>query len=322
MRALELRFQQCIGIIEEPCFDQCVRGSVDHRLARVGIGRFAIGARDRVAHALLQRRGQRGVLRIEAGQRDFGRDRDQSIGGPQAGVGDESIERSGPRCCQTGTLGRFRRSHESRDLAGISGERVEVLAYEPGIGEHGKKPCGRRGIGRGLRVLRRCSGGKRFELETHRRVLLVCRTCLRQSFQRRRDAFLRNELLLVGDPRVVSEHPPIVGGKLCMRAACRKRRRQRVLDRTRAVHPHRQHLHVLLGIGLAGQAHDFPAVGSEQNHRRIAGDIEARAELLCARAVAVDVYGDKKARALDEILAIEERRLDLVTRRAPHRAPV
>ena len=75
-------------------------------------------------------------------------------------------------------------------------------------------------------------------------------------------------------------------------------------------------------VDLAGQARDLGAVGVEQHHRRVAADLEARAELLRARAVAVDVDGDEGARALDEVLAVEQRRLELVARRAPVRAPV
>ena len=50
--------------------------------------------------------------------------------------------------------------------------------------------------------------------------------------------------------------------------------------------------------------------------------MKARPDLLRARAVAVDVDRHEAARALDEILPVEERRLDLVARRAPLRAPV
>jgi hypothetical protein len=78
----------------------------------------------------------------------------------------------------------------------------------------------------------------------------------------------------------------------------------------------------LLGIDLAGEPRDLPAVWLEQDHGRISAHFEARSEPLRIGAVAVDVYGNEKARPLDEILTIEDGRLDLIARRAPHRAPV
>ena len=86
--------------------------------------------------------------------------------------------------------------------------------------------------------------------------------------------------------------------------------------------PERQHLHVLIGVGFAGQPRDLLSVGREQHHRRIAAHLEARTQLLRARRVAVDVDRHEEARPLDEVLAVEDRRLDLVARRAPHGAPV
>ena len=62
--------------------------------------------------------------------------------------------------------------------------------------------------------------------------------------------------------------------------------------------------------------------GGEQHHRRVAADVEARAQLLRTLRVAVDVDGDEIARALDEVLAGEDRRLHFVARRAPDRAPI
>ena len=71
-----------------------------------------------------------------------------------------------------------------------------------------------------------------------------------------------------------------------------------------------------------GQTRDLGAVRREQDHRRVAADVEACALPLRARAVAVDVDRDEVPRPLDEVLPIEDRRLDLVARRAPRRAPV
>ena len=94
------------------------------------------------------------------------------------------------------------------------------------------------------------------------------------------------------------------------------------LHRPAATHTHRQHAHVLIGVDLARQARDLAAVRSEQDHGRIAADLEARSLLLRARAVAVDVNGNEETRPVDEILAIEDRGLDLVAGRTPDRAPI
>src|SRR6185503_10771037 len=88
------------------------------------------------------------------------------------------------------------------------------------------------------------------------------------------------------------------------------------------VHAERQHLGVADRIDFARQPRDLLALRIEQDHGRITADLEAGADLLRARAVAVDVDRDERARALDEVLAIEERRLDLVAWRAPLGAPV
>jgi hypothetical protein len=93
-------------------------------------------------------------------------------------------------------------------------------------------------------------------------------------------------------------------------------------DRPGRVHAERQDLRVAHRVDLARQARHFLALGIEQHHRRIAADVKAGADLLRARAVAVDVDRHEAARALDEVLPVEERRLDLVARRAPLRAPV
>ena len=88
------------------------------------------------------------------------------------------------------------------------------------------------------------------------------------------------------------------------------------------VHAQAQHLRVLRRIDLARQARQLGAVGAEEHHRRVAAHLEAGAQLLRAGAVAVDVDRHEGARALDEVHAVEQRRLDLIARRAPLGAPV
>ena len=137
--------------------------------------------------------------------------------------------------------------------------------------------------------------------------------------KRRRQLVLGDHLLVVGVPRIEGEQAPVVGAE-------RGRRRERVgehrADRPRRVHAERQHLAVADRVDLAGQARHLLALRVEEDHRRIAADVKAGADLLRPGAVAVDVDRNEAARALDEVLAVEERRLDLVARRAPLRAPV
>ena len=83
-----------------------------------------------------------------------------------------------------------------------------------------------------------------------------------------------------------------------------------------------QNLHHLLGVDFARQPGDFGAFAVEQHHRWVAADLEPLAEFLCSRAVTVHVHCDKRPRRGSKVLAIEERGLELVARRAPRGAPV
>jgi hypothetical protein len=81
-------------------------------------------------------------------------------------------------------------------------------------------------------------------------------------------------------------------------------------------------LHHLRRVDFARQASDLGAFRLEQDQRRIAAHLEARAQLLRARQVAIDVDRHEGARALDEVLPVEESCLELVARRAPLRTPI
>jgi hypothetical protein len=52
--------------------------------------------------------------------------------------------------------------------------------------------------------------------------------------------------------------------------------------------------HVLVGIDLARQSRDLGPVGLEQDHRRIAAYLAARAEFLRALGIAVEIHGNEK----------------------------
>ena len=124
---------------------------------------------------------------------------------------------------------------------------------------------------------------------------------------------------MVRVPRIEGEQAPVV-------RAQRRRLGERIgedrADRPGRVHAEGEHFAVADRVDFAGQARHLLPLRREQDHRRIAADLEARTDLLRARAVAVDVDRNEGARALDEVPAVEERRLDLVARRAPLRAPV
>ena len=75
--------------------------------------------------------------------------------------------------------------------------------------------------------------------------------------------------------------------------------------------PNSQQLHDLRRVGLAGQPRQLGAVGAIQHHRRVAADLEARAEFLRAGQIAVDPHRDQRLAALDEVVAVEQRGLQL-----------
>jgi hypothetical protein len=62
------------------------------------------------------------------------------------------------------------------------------------------------------------------------------------------------------------------------------------------------------------QTGDLGPVGLEQDHRRIAAHLEACAEFL--RALGIEINRNEETRTIDEILAIENRCLDLIAGRA------
>ena len=95
-----------------------------------------------------------------------------------------------------------------------------------------------------------------------------------------------------------------------------------VLDRPAAGKPGLQYRHHLRGIDFARQTRQLGPVGAQQDHRRIATHVEARSQPLCAGPVAIDEHRHEGARALGEVLPIEQRRFEVVARRTPARAPV
>ncbi len=264
------------------------------------------------------------LAEIEPRELDARHHRREPIGGGQARVASEVQERGVPRRAQPHPRLRLRERDQAHDIASVVGEKIEVLARKLRVGQRGRREVHRSGITARFRILGRGSGSERLQLEACRRPGLIGRAGKRKAGERGRDILLRHQLLIVGDPGVVSKHAPILGRELRLLVALAggERGGQRILHRARAVHRHRQDAHVLVSINFAGESRDLAAVRLEQDHRRIAAHLEARALALRARLVTVDVYRHEKARALDKILAIEDRGLDLIARRAPRGAPV
>jgi hypothetical protein len=212
-------------------------------------------------------------------------------------------------------------SNVSDDFVGVIGQQVEVFARESRIGKQAERSAAAALLAR-LDVLRGSRGDQRPQPQPGRGVRLGGRAGFREPFQSRRQRFGCDQRIFVGVPRIVGEHAPVVGRERRAAGAGRQGGGERLLDRARSVHAHRQHPHVLIDLDLARQARDLAAIGREQDHRRIAADLETVAESLRAGAIAVDVHRHEKAGALDEILTVEDRRLDLIAGRTPHGSPV
>ena len=293
MRAREFPLEQRVGFVAKPRILQHLRRAADHGLSRVRVRGFAIGARGLLAYGLQQSVGQRRLGRVEFGKRHLGIDHRQAIGGRQRSVGNKPVERSIPRGDDARALGRFRKRHQIRDLAWVVNQQVKIIAGELRVRKD-RHELRRRGpviAGLGVLCLRR--GYERLQLEPRGGFRLIGGTRLRHALQRRCQFLLVQQLLFVRFPRVIRKHPPILGSQL--RAVVRQRRGQRLLDWPRAIHAQGEHPHVLLGFDLSGQPCDLGAIGLEQDHGRVPAHLEARAESLRARAVAVDVHGNEKA---------------------------
>ena len=125
-------------------------------------------------------------------------------------------------------------------------------------------------------------------------------------------------MLLIGLPGIKRQQPPFIGRERLGRLGIG----EHGLDRPAAGHAELQYGHDLRRVDLARQPGDFAAIGIEEHHRGVAIDLEPLAKFLRAGPVTVDMHGHKGAGLGGEILAVEERALELIARRAPGGAPV
>ena len=329
MRAFQFRLEQPVGLVEQAGLRQRLGGARNHRLALVVVAhltirpcRFALHVLDQ--HAAEGRRllGRR-ARPPEPGERDARDQRRHAIALGQPRIRGQAIQRRGPEDGHPLALRRAGGRQQLRDLAGVTGHQVEVLAHQVLVGQDGKHLVARRGKVRRTprHGARRGIGPRRQRLQQQpaagRGLVRGAGAC--EPRQRRGSLCRRQHLLLVGVPRVVRQQPPRIGIQLHRR---RSRLRQQLLHRLRGLQPQLEHLQVLPGVDLARQPRQFGPVGPEQDHRRVAPHLEARRQLLGAGQVTVEVDRNEALAQGNEVGASEERRLHLVAGRTPRRAPV
>ena len=314
--------EQRVGLVKQARIAEQVGRAWQHRLALEAVAGFALGGAGRCA-----RLGHQGGLQprpgalgqVEPGQRNFGGHRAQPVRACELGVGGKSAQRLQPLGGERLALGAASAAQRADDLVAVVHQGVEVHPCQRGVGQHGPGERQRlRPFGQHSLVLR--GGGDGLERQARRGLGLQRGAGLGQPAQRRGALRFRHQLRLVLLPCVVGELSPGLGRQ--RRGILAQCRGQRGLDRGAGVQRQAEHLHVLGRIDLAGQTGEFTAVGLEQDHGRVTAHLELRAEFLCAGCVTVQVNGDEGLAALGEIGPVEDRRLDLVARRAPDGAPV
>ena len=95
-----------------------------------------------------------------------------------------------------------------------------------------------------------------------------------------------------------------------------------VLDRAHVAQHVVEHAGIQREVHVAGDARDLGAIGLEHHDGGITRNAKLIAQLLRVGQIAIEIHRDEQFRLLDEVRTIEHRRLELLARRAPLRAPV
>lgn len=119
----------------------------------------------------------------------------------------------------------------------------------------------------------------------------------RELFEAPSHSLRRNDLILVRLPRVEGEQPPL----LRLQGLPGERAPEQFPHRHLRLQCGARRDQIALGIDFARKPRDLRAVRLEENRRGITLHPEASRDLLRAGLVAIDVNGNERAGALDEV---------------------
>ena len=316
LRALELGEQQFLGRRAVTRLVEQLRRVGHHRLAGHRVLGIVVRPGDAPPH-FVEHGGGHFALRL--GELDLGERRIEPVANRQAAIGIDFVERGDQRLAERVALSgvgqrrnQLRAEHQLLPVGDDllrAGEQRREDALELGLLRGTERDFAVAALARGY--LQR----KQAEAALLRRIGRGFRQPPEQSARLRR-VF---EVLGIVAPIEPREDLPVVLrqlGRVGLGAL------QHVVDRIGSPGRDFEQVGELRRGRRARQAGDLAAVGAQHDHRGIAADPEAVAPLLRTLRIAVEIDRDEILRLGDERRVLEQGRLHLVARRAPHRAPV